>query len=178
LSKQYKVSAALIALVILSIAVTASPISPIPEPHAKFSISTWTYPDQYGQGIFAVSFWGNSSGSWENIVGFNNVTTPNSFVWNASVGMTILVVNTYNWTLNDINSTAAAEAYTRNDILIVDQFGTTTFSQQNLTLYTCFFEGAEYYGGTRYFVEYNVTLPFLPLDGYTYAVTIGLDIWY
>ncbi|GAH72626.1 unnamed protein product, partial [marine sediment metagenome] len=48
-------------LVLMVVSLFAATITPA---KAQFTLASWAYPDEYGQGIEGFDIWGNATGSW------------------------------------------------------------------------------------------------------------------
>ena len=144
---------------------------------AKFVLSGWTYPDDYGQGISSIYLHENSTGSWvavldpafilpsdSSTIEIPNVTENTALRLQPSVRI--------NHTLHDLNTIEEAYNIIRLDIT-VSCLGEVIFSKQNLTL-----EGA--YGdatATTWWISYEVIIDVLIVAGEIYTATLGYEIY-
>jgi len=142
---------------------------------AQFVLASWDFPDDYGQGIDALTVYENSTGDWLILGGFGpNVDHSGAgvFDWNASVGIKVRVYCLLNSTLVGVSSTAEGKNYLRHNVTVTNFNGTTIFSQQNFT----------YFGagvvGDMYEYLYDVVLNFLPEYGEVYTVVITYETWW
>ena len=156
-----------------------------PEQSAQFIIASWDYPDEYGQGIYQVRFYENSTGSWVAApwyyVGgeldglpFYPLHSYDPYIlnWSEGVAMKLRVYSLFNQTLAEAGSTAEGQRYLRHDVTVSDGYG-IVFSQENFTYYDVTEFGAEPYA-----YEYEVILNFLPVGGETYTTTITYEVFY
>ena len=146
---------------------------PIAKNKTQFALASWTFPDEYGQGIDRIFVQENSTGSWVDIGvasypdGRNNVLD-----WNVSVGIKLRVYTRLNETLTGATDVDDGENYQRYNVTVTCA-GQTVFSQHNFTLYD-----SGNYGADISFYEYHVILNFLPQDGQIYMVTVTCEVFY
>jgi len=166
---------AVMTVTILSVLLIATPRPA----YAQFVLSSWDYPDEYGQGISRFFIHENSSGSWSMWGGIYyqyDDSDAHYFQWNASVFIKLRVVTWINATL--LGLTGAGEHYSdgipyfRHNVTVTT-LDETIFTKSNFT-YTF---GSTYFTPMWYY-EYDVILDFLPLEGYTYTVTITYEVYY
>jgi hypothetical protein len=145
-------------------------------PNPKFIISSWSFPDEYGQGIDALGVYENSTGSWLAINGgFVPTVDYNdeaSFEWNASLGIKIRVYCWVNSSLSGFGSVEEGKNYLKHTVIVTQINGTIVFSQENFTYFNA---GAI---DEMYEYDYDVVLNFLPEMGEIYRVSIILDIYW
>ena len=158
---------------------------------ARFVVSSWDYPDQYGQGIYGVGFYENSTGSWlaapyythyypdyhEELGEFYFLApSQNSYIlnWSAGVAMKLRVYSVLNTTLVGISEGdyAEGENYLQHNVTVTDA-GTIVFSQQNFTYY-----GNTYVSGDLIPYQYDVILNFIPASGHIYTATVLYEIYF
>ena len=129
---------------------TKSIVKELEQP-AKFVLSSWAYPDEYGQGIYGFSFWENSTGSWVAAPWYTHYypdyheeegefyflwyyVQDYRLNWSEGVAMKIRVFSVLNLTLTGAIDEADGQNYQRHSV-IVTSAGTTVFSQQNFTYF-------------------------------------------
>jgi hypothetical protein len=140
---------------------------------AKFVLSSWSYPDEYGQGIDRIYFDENSTGDWVNVGspaypdGRNNIID-----WNASVFIRLNVWCWLNSTLVGIDNTNEGKLYIRHNVTVVQNNGTIVFSQQNFT-YSNAYPDAD----PMFYYSYNEVLNFVPVAGEIYTVTVTYEVY-
>jgi len=157
----------------------------VPEP-AKFIISSWDYPDEYGQGIYLLRFYENSTGSWVAAPWYYvggaldglpfyplHPYDPYTLNWSAGVSMKIRVYTLFNQTLVGVESTAEGQNYLRHSVNVASGSNSSIFSQQNFTYYD-----VTEFGDENYAYEYEVVLDFIPLAGQIYTATITYEVFY
>lgn len=148
--------------------------TPTPTRGAQFVIAGWSFPDEYGQGIDALTVYENSTGFWYIIGGFSPNVLYNGgaeFNWTAGLGIKIRVHCQLNSTHVGVSSTDEGKNYLRHNVTVTTNNGTTVFSQQNLTYYAA---GAL---AEMYSYDYDVILNFLPEAGEIYTATITYEIY-
>lgn len=162
------------------------PIISRPKEQAQFILSSWDYPDEYGQGIVLMHFYENSTGSWQTAwvyiylegYGYRPFNTfwyytDDYFInWSAGAAMKIRVQTTFNQTLVGVSSASEGQNYHRHSVT-VSSAGNEIFSQQNFTYYDVI-----EYGEENYYYKYEVILDFLPVEGGIYTVVIDYEIYY
>ena len=150
---------------------------PIQPAKAQFVLAEWDYPDEYGQGIERFFIYENSSGTWSSWGYYeHDDADEHYFQWNASVFIKIRVFTWLNATLLDLTGAGEHHSdgipYFRHNVTVTT-LGETVFAQSNFT-YT--------WGSTTFTpmwsYEYDVILDFVPLEGYTYTVTITYEVYY
>ena len=151
------------------------------EQPAKFVIASWDHPDQYGQGIYGLRFYENSTGSWVAApywkdggkFYFLHYYDSYDFInWSVGVAMKLRVYTLFNQTLVGVESTSEGQKYLRHDVTVSDAYG-VVFSQQNFTYYD-----VTEFGEENYYYEYEVVLDFLPYSGEIYRVIVGYGVFY
>lgn len=139
---------------------------------ATFVISSWSYPDAYGQGILFIKVYENSTGSWVHVddVYYYNTTI---FSWNHSVGIKLYVYTWFNSTLSDATNTTEGQAYQRHNITVTDAFGTELYSKENMT----YFLVSDAYD-PMYYYAYEHELDWMPVPAQQCYITVTYEIYY
>lgn len=183
-----RISAAVVLIMIVTLSVLVasnqfpkSVVEELEQP-AQFVIASWDHPDEYGQGIYLLHFYENSTGSWlpawyyiDGVGKFYTLHYYDSydyFNFSAGVAMKIRVETLFNQTLVGVESTSEGQKYLRHDVTVSDAYG-IVFSQQNFTYYDVTENGEE-----NYYYEYEVVLNFLPVSGEIYTVVVTYEIYY
>lgn len=168
-------------MIIMSILVITAP-QPQPEPvkSAQFVISSWDYPDEYGQGIYGFQFFENSTGSWVAAPFYTDIgafyflhsyTTGWALNWSAGVAMKLRVHVTFNQTYVGVSTTEEGQNYLRHSVSVTSPIE-SVFFQQNFTYYD-----VTEFGNEPYYYEYEVILEFLPIAGTIYTVSVIYEIY-
>lgn len=167
-----------IAFAITVLAIFSAMMFVIPEPvkGCKFILASWTYPDDYGQGIHSISAYTNASGSWVSVDGINWLSSSNVILWNQSNFIRLYVGSSVNKTLLSLSTPEEGANYIKHNVTVVDSFGVEVFSQQNFTLNWAIYDAG--YAIDLYYYSHYVTLGFAPIDGQTYTVTLTCAIWW
>jgi hypothetical protein len=179
-------SGVIILALVVMIAVSTTPTTPITnlnEGTSQFVISSWEYPDEYGQGIDGIRFYENSTGAWVaapyyldigEFYYFGYDTSEYSLNWSTGVGIKLRVYSVLNTTFIGINegNITQGKNYQRHSVAVIPTNGTTIFSQQNFTYYD-----NEWAVGDLIFYEYEVILDFLPVAGEIYTVTVTYEVY-
>jgi len=152
---------------------------------AYFVLSSWEFPDEYGQGVYMLRFDENSTGSWvyapwyyvgEPLDGlpFYSLFSDSPYVlnWSAGVAMKLRVYTYFNHTLTGAGSISEGRNYLRHSVTVFSA-AEMVFSQQNFT----YIDSATI-GDDIYYYEYHVILNFLPAFGTTYTVTVLYEIFW
>ena len=161
---------ALVGLVILSLLFVSVPPA---KAQPRFVLASWSYPDEYGQGIYAIRVYENSTGDWANYWGWTDYYDPSAFEINASAAIRLTITSTFNATLTGAVSVADGKNYLRHNVTVIDNLGTIVFSQQNFT----YLDGADEENGI-YDYEYQIDLNFLTDFGNLYIATITYEVFY
>ena len=154
-----------------------------PEKHVYFKLASWDYPDEYGQGIYMLKFYENSTASWvaapwyyvggelDGLPFYSlHYYDPYTLNWSVGVAMKIRVYSLFNQTLVGVGSTAEGQNYLRHDVTVTTP-SSTVFEQQNFTYYDVTENGNYYY-------EYEVVLDFIPASGQIYTVLLTYEIYF
>ncbi len=158
----------LLTVLVISIIIIV-PIQPV---NAQFVLSGWDYPDEYGQGMFKILVFENSTESWVQVGNWLYYYNSTSFDWVAGVGIKIRVLTTLNSTLTGASDVEDGKNYFRHRVNVTS-VGIPVFSQQNFTQ-----SGEPDEEGDLYFYDYAVVLDFRPIDGNIYVVTITYEVFY
>ena len=150
--------------------------SPAPTQAAQFVISSasWSYPDEYGQGIQYLSVY-NSTGDWIDTIGYN---VTGSWLYEQDVfeipfneTLTIAVYSWLNKTQLGLSSFEDGKNFLRHSIT-VSYPSTTVFTQQNFT-----YETGTDANDPMYFYKHNITLSCFNTHGVIYTVETALEIF-
>lgn len=144
-------------------------------PQAKgvqFYLATWSYPDEYGQGIHTWYADSNATGSWVTFEAANYLESTGPIPWNVSQAIRIMVWASMNRTLLGLNDTDVGKNHIQHNVTVTDQWDIEVFSQQNFTFDYVAVEGE------MYWYRHVVILNFLPLEGEFYTVTILCYIYW
>ena len=151
---------------------------PQAKPQAKanpqFVISSWEYPDEYGQGIEGFEMLENSTGSWAQVGGLYSSSDTHAIEWNASLFIKLRCYTYFNSTLTGASDTDDGKNYQRHNITVTNFNGTILFSQQNFT----WFYDDDSIDPPMWFYGYEVVLNFLPEEGQVYTVTVTYEVFY
>lgn len=147
-----------------------------------FTISSWTYPDNYGQGIDGLRFYENSTGSWAAHPYIGSDGNPYYFLnyydigydlnWSAYNVMKIRVYSIMNTTITLAADAEDGKNYHKHNITVTTQHGEEVFSQQNFTYY----DSDEFEDIIGY--EYEIILNFVPVHGGLYTITITYELYF
>ena len=153
---------------------------------AKFVLAGWSYPDEYGQGIYMFRFYENSTGSWvaapwyyvggelDGLTFYSlHSYDPYALNWSSGVSMKIRVYTTLNQTLVGVASTAEGQNYLRHNVNVASGSNSSIFSQQNFTYYD-----ATDTTGYNYAYVYDVILDFIPAEFSTYVITVNYEVYF
>lgn len=154
------------------VATSENIISPEEQP-AKFVISSWSYPDDYDQGIALLIVYENESGSWVSEGTFYYYTANNIIEHNASVGIKIWCATWLNNTLVGATNITDAMNYHRHNITVTDAFGTEIFTQNNFTM--AYNDSSN---DPMFLYGYEVIFDFLPQPAQQYYVSITYEVYY
>lgn len=166
---------AVMTVTVLSVLLIATPRPA----YAQFVLSAWDHPDEYGQGIEGFEIYENSTGDWELIgpPSYFVSTDDTYFDWNVSVFIKLRVVTWLSSTLLGLTGEEADDddgiPYFRHNITVTT-LGQTVFSAQNFT----YVDGDDSTDPPMWMYTYDIILDFVPLEGYTYTVTITYEVYY
>ena len=167
----------LVSLSVVVVLVLMIGVSTIPQAQAnpRFIISSWAYPDEYGQGIDAFTVYENSTGSWLQLDGVDPTVEPTDstvFEWNVSLGIRLRLDTIYNNELVGADNITDGENYHRYNVTVTRFNGTVVFSQTNFTYFNSWADGS------LYLYSYTVILDFVPLEGEVYTATVTYEVFY
>ena len=152
----------------------------LPQTKAQFIIASWSFPDEYGQGIDGIRFYENSTGSWLDAPYYldggvfyylHYYQTGYTLNWSSGVGIKLRVYTVFNSTLTGAIDEADGQNYQRHNV-VVRSGGITIFSQQNFTYYDV--ESVT----EMWWYKYDVILGFIPADGQIYTVAVTYEIYF
>jgi len=177
LSKRKIITVALLGLFICSMLILV-PIQPVTQSQKEtgtstFVISSWDYPDQYGQGIEGFTVYENSTGSWVEVGSGDYSNSSILFEWNASVAIKLRCYSSLNNTLTGANDTDEGKNYQRHNVTVTLNNGTVVFSQQNFT-----YVSVATWPYPVWLYSYDVVLNFLPTYAQTYIVNVTYEVFY
>ena len=150
---------------------TKSIVKELEQP-SKFVLSSWDYPDEYGQGIEAFEVYENSTGSFVlyDTYFYSDVT---NIEWNESIGIKLRCYTWFNSTLTGASTSNEGKLYQRHSVTVTN-LGITVFSKQNFT----FVASDTGIDPPMWYYTYDVVLNVLPLVGEIYTVTVTYDVFY
>ena len=140
---------------------------------SQFVISSWEYPDEYGQGIEAFEIYENSTGSWVLISGAYGYEDNYNIDIYANGSIKLRCYTWFNSTLTGASDTNDGKNFQQHNVTVINM-GTTIFSQQNFT----WFYDDDSINPPMWYYGYEVVLNFLPLEGQVYTVTVTYEVWY
>jgi hypothetical protein len=147
----------------------------IPEPAkaATFEIASWDYPDEYGNGIWVVRIFENSSGAWMHY-DFSYYDDSGVYEWNSTQGIMLHIYCMANNTLVGAAGYADGVDSIRLNVTVTDLGGETVFADEATTLTG--FDSTTY--NPIWLYVYEIVLDFAPVDGNYYAVSITYELWW
>lgn len=152
-----------------------TPIESQPTKTATFALASWSYPDEYGQGVYLLRLYENSTGSWVSASGWIECDEESTFEWVAGVGVKVKVITTFNSTLVGVSTTNQGKLYHKHNVTVLDVIGdVVVFSKQNFT----YCDGQPEGETEIYDYEYEAILDFLPQNGMYYKITIFYEIYW
>ena len=143
---------------------------------ARFVLASWSYPDEYGQGVEKVSVEINTTGSWLPAQPDSTKYYYESGVWNWTQGSSIkLTIWTwFNSTLVGLTDWEDGVDYQRHTITVTNDFNEVVFSQENITFDGCF----PAIDPPMWYYYYSVIIDILPIGGVTYRPVVSYEIFY
>jgi len=169
---------AVVMVLLLGLGFAFIPPAKVPTPPAKaqFVLSSWDFPDEYGQGIYSIYPDENSSGYWvhiESSPGFiYSDSENNSFTIDAGLSIRFDVRVMVNYTFLGVSAADALNLIRLN--LTVTVLNNITFSIQNMTYD---YLGGDYGDGVWWYSFVDI-LNFLTDYGTIYTVTVTYEIFY
>lgn len=138
----------------------------------KFALASWSFPDEYTQGIERFLIYENHTGSWVQVSsGFYYYYDSCVLNWTVGWGIKLLCWTYLNATLTGASTVAQAKLVQRHNVTVTNTMGDTVFSKQNFT----YFDYSPLYNGMWKF-QYYVVLNFLPVYGEYYTATVTYQI--
>ena len=138
-----------------------------------FVISSWDFPDNYGQGIEGFELFENSTGFWVQVGGYEGYEETLVYDWYANSSIKLRCWTWFNSTLTGASDTNDGKNFQQHRVN-VSSLGESVFSQQNFT----WFYDDDTLDPPLWFYGYEVVLNFLPLEGQIYTVTVTYEVWY
>ena len=173
----FKHSKKIITTVILLLTTSALLLASVPQVEAQFVVSSWDYPDEYGQGIDAFVIYENSTGSWLELDppydGLYDWEETYVIPWEVGVGIKIRCYAFQNSTLTGASDTNDGKNYQRHSVIVKNFVDSTVFSQQNFT-----YDSVNDVLDPLWYYGYDVVLNFIPLIGEYYTVTVLYEVYY
>lgn len=137
----------------------------------RFILASWSYPDDYGQGIEKIRVYENTTGSWLAVDDFYYYDS--SIVeWNASEAIKLRTFSYLNASYLLIDYPAEGQLIQRHNVTVTDSFDTVVFSQQNFT-----YAGGSS-SGVMFYYYYEVVLNFLPEYGEVYTISVTYELFW
>jgi len=105
----------------------------------RFVLASWSFPDEYGQGMHSFTIWENSTGEWLVVRRGSPFDYPwyyyetHVFEWNYTVGIKLWIDSYFNSTLAGVSDSTQGRNNFRHNVTVVDAYDTLVFSQQNFT---------------------------------------------
>lgn len=163
----------ILALAVIVMIPVAVILAPIPQAKAQFVLSSWDYPDEYGQGIQYISVYENSTGAWVLVdtIYYDDTLT---FEWNASIGIYISVAAWFNSTLVGASDNVTGRNYLRHNVTVTDLSDNVVFAQANFTYSTV----NTFLNPPLWRYSYYVILDFLPEYAQVYTVTVTYEVFW
>lgn len=146
-----------------------------------FVLSSWDYPDDYGQGVYGYKLYENSTGSWVQIDSELH-TYEETTVWEWEVGVAI-ELKLYCWfnsTLTGATTYAEGAALIRHNVTVTTSTE-TIFTQANFTYAGAAAggeAGADEGNDPMWLYYYTVVLNFLPEASTYYVATVTYEVFY
>ena len=168
-----------LALLILFLTITLlivhsnSKVESIPKNKTQFALASWTFPDNYGQGIEAFEIYENSTGSWVLTSGAYGYEDNYNIDIYANGSIKLRCYTWFNSTLTGASDTNDGKNFQQHNVTVINM-GTTIFSQQNFT----WFYDDDSINPPMWYYGYEVVLNFLPLEGQVYTVTVTYEVYY
>ena len=152
-------------------------VESVPQGTAQFVLSSWAFPDEYGQGIYSITPDENSSGYYahiESAPGFLYSTSENnSFDVDAGCSIRLDVRVYVNYTFLGVSDPDTLN-YIRLNVTVLEGLGDTIFSIQNMTY--------DYLGGNLgdgiWWYSFVDVLNFLTVEGQVYIATVTYEVYY
>lgn len=177
--------------VVLIIAMIPRPSPAIEQPATYFSLASWDYPDEYGQGIDGFWFYENSTGSWlaapyythyypdyheELGVFYALLSDQDNYIlnWTSGVAMKLHFSTFLNMTLTGASDDIAGKDLLRFNVTVTDVYDTVLFTSDNPT-YLDSIDGSDYGYDWAYY-HYEIILDFIPQAGQQYNILTTYEV--
>lgn len=141
---------------------------------AQFVIASWSYPDEYGQGIESFVIFENSTGSWVQVGGGYGYEDENIFDWEAGKFIRLYIYVFMNSTLTGASDLTDGLDYIRLNVTVTDSFSSTVYEEDDLTN----FYKTSSIDPILWFYGYSTVLDFEPIGGLAYTVTITYEVYW
>ena len=138
----------------------------------KFVLASWSYPDEYGQGILQVQVEENSTGDWESD-DLRHYYENHEYDWNASLFIRLRLWVWMNNTVVGAEDLDDGWNHQRLNVTVTQDNGTVVFSQQGFTHHVCYDTQDPMWD-----YQWYVILNFLPEAGVIYNAAITYEIFW
>lgn len=162
---------ALAVIVMIPLSVILATIQPTT---AKFTLSSWSFPDEYGQGIEGFEIYGNSTGAWVQVDGYYTAEDTTIFDWEVGVSIKLICYTWFDSELTGADNENAGKLLQKHNVTVRDLYNNIIFSQQNFT----FVMSDDSINPPLWFYGYEVVLNFLPDYGQYYTVSVIYEIFW
>jgi len=160
-------------LMVLTLGLLVTSIHPA---KAQFIISSWAYPDEYGQGIEGFEIFENTTGSWVQATGLISPSSSSIINVNSSYAGYSIKLRCWTWinsTFLGLSTTNEGKLVQKHNVTVRSQ-GDIIFSQQNFT----WFYDSDAIDPPMWFYGYEVVLNFIFNQGQTYIATVEYEVYY
>lgn len=147
----------------------------VPQTRAQFVISAWTYPDEYGQMLYGIGVYENSSGSWIHVYSVYYNTKDITIDWYVNASIKLVVTSQFNSCVTQADNYTHGQQFQRHNVTVTRPLRgiQTVYSQDNFT-----YVGAITVSGYIWQYEYYAVLDFPIIYGAIYTITVSYDVYY
>lgn len=160
--------------VVLVFMILAVSLTRLPQTNAKFVIAGWDHPDEYGQGIFAVTVYQYIDAFWWSLANFywTNTTSETTVMINHTGPVQIQMRSWINNSVVGADNITDGQNYLQHYAEISLGGVGVVYSKQNAT----WNYQNDYSGMFQYY--YNMTFSgFSPQAGHFYTVVLIYEVW-
>ena len=147
----------------------------MPVKSARFVLASWSYPDEYGQGIEAIRAYQYLDGGWVAIDGGFDVGNTESTTFNISESgpLNLTLKCWLNNTLVRADDLTDGLNYIRLSVIVSTPSNSSIFSQYNFSL-----QSSTDALDPMFYYQFWVTLDFAPVESTTYRAVVTCEIYY
>ena len=147
----------------------------MPQARSQFVISSWDYLDDYGQGLYSIGIYENSTGSWLLEATIYHTTKNVTLDWFVNASIRLNLVTLFNSCITNADNFTHGQQFQRHNVTVTRtlQGQRTVYSQDNFT-----YSSSQLDSGFIWIYQYYAVLNFEIVYGVVYTITVNYDVYY